>query len=352
MANEEHIAVLKQGVKAWNGWRSAYPETLPDLSGYDLKNLDVAGVNFTNAKLVAVDCHSCDLSQSTLAGANLTLANLGSTVLEHCNMRGARLTFADLNNANLRNCILYEARLEEAILVQADLCGADLRSASIISTDFTDAIIGSTSFGGQALSQVIGLESIKHTGESFIGLDILHLTQGRLLSGFLHAAGMDPDFVEHVQKYFHKEVVVSYYSCFISYFSHDRDFVAKLNNDLRQANVRCWFAPEDMKIGDEIHAAIDEAIRIHDKLLLVLSKQSVNSRWVQREVEKAFEEERQDGKLVLFPLRLDDAVLETNEAWAADIRRQKHIGNFTQWKDQVAYQRTFERLLRDLKAEE
>ena len=54
-------------------------------------------------------------------------------------------------------------------------------------------------------------------------------------------------------------------------------------------NVRCWFAPEDMKIGDKIRSRIDEVINVHDKLLLVLSEESVNSEWVEKEVDTAFE---------------------------------------------------------------
>jgi hypothetical protein len=97
---------------------------------------------------------------------------------------------------------------------------------------------------------------------------------------------------------------------------------------------------------------IDEAIRIHDKLLLVLSENSVTSAWVEKEVETAFERERrQDNKPVLFPIRLDNAVMRTDQAWAADIRRTRHIGDFVRWKDHDAYQQAFQRLLRDLKAE-
>jgi hypothetical protein len=44
--------------------------------------------------------------------------------------------------------------------------------------------------------------------------------------------------------------------------------------------------------------------------------------------------------------------METDQAWAADILRTRHIGDFSRWKDHDAYQQAFERLLRDLKAEE
>src|SRR5579859_6308513 len=106
-----------------------------------------------------------------------------------------------------------------------------------------------------------------------------------------------------------------------------------------------------MKIGDSIHARIDESIRLYDKLLLVLSEHALTSTWVEREVTAAFEKEQQQGQRVLFPIRLDDAVMQTKEAWAADIRRRKHIGDFTRWKQHDDYHQALERLLRDLKAE-
>jgi hypothetical protein len=43
--------------------------------------------------------------------------------------------------------------------------------------------------------------------------------------------------------------------------------------------------------------------------------------------------------------------MKTNQAWAADIRHTRHIGDFSRWKDHDAYQQAFERLPRDLKAE-
>jgi len=51
---------------------------------------------------------------------------------------------------------------------------------------------------------------------------------------------------------------------------------------------------------------------------------------------------------MLFPLRLDNTVITTQEAWAANIRRMRHIGDFTHWKTDQAYQIALDRLLRDL----
>lgn len=106
-----------------------------------------------------------------------------------------------------------------------------------------------------------------------------------------------------------------------------------------------------MKIGDEFRSCIDQAIHVHDRLVLILSEHSVNSRWVQKEVETAFEKEERETRLVLFPVRVDNAVMNSTVSWAADIRRQRHIGDFSQWKNHDAYEKAFSRLLRDLRTE-
>ena len=143
---------------------------------------------------------------------------------------------------------------------------------------------------------------------------------------------------------------IEFYSCFISYSTNDQEFAERLHADLQAKGVRCWFAPEDLKIGDRFQERIEESIRVHDKLLLVLSENSVVSPWVEREVQAAFEREHRSKKLVLFPIRVDEAVMEATKAWAADIRRTRHIGEFGNWRDHDSYKKALERLLRDLKA--
>ena len=107
-----------------------------------------------------------------------------------------------------------------------------------------------------------------------------------------------------------------------------------------------------MKIGDKFRTRINDAIRVHDKLLVVLSTHSVKSTWVEEEVEAAFEKEtKSNGETVLFPVRLDDAVMDCEEAWAASIRRIRHIGDFRNWKNHDEYQKSLDRLIRDLRAD-
>ena len=141
-----------------------------------------------------------------------------------------------------------------------------------------------------------------------------------------------------------------YHSCFICYSHQDQEFAKKLYADLQKERVQCWFAQEDLKMGDEIRQTIDEAILQHAKLLVVLSEHSVESTWVSDEVEAGFEEERRNkNKPMLFPIRLDEAVMNTRRAWAAAIRRTRWIGDFREWKSDGEYQSSLARLLRDLK---
>jgi DNA invertase Pin-like site-specific DNA recombinase len=112
--------------------------------------------------------------------------------------------------------------------------------------------------------------------------------------------------------------------------------------------VRCWFAPHDMPIGAKIIDALDEAIRLRDKVLLILSENAIASDWVEDEVSKAYAEERKRKQIVLFPVRLDNTVMKTEEPWASKLRDQRNIGDFTRWKDHDAYRKSFERLMHGL----
>ena len=116
--------------------------------------------------------------------------------------------------------------------------------------------------------------------------------------------------------------------------------------------VRCWFAPEDIKIGDKIRTRIDDAIHLQDKVLLILSEQALKSSWIETEVEAALEKEKLQGCDVLFPIRLDESIMTATQAWAKHLRIQRHIGDFTTWTNPQNYQDAFVRLLHDLRQEQ
>ena len=135
---------------------------------------------------------------------------------------------------------------------------------------------------------------------------------------FLCDVGLSAQYIEYLPSLLGQ--AIDFYSCFISHSSKDDEFAKRLHADLQAEGVRCWFAPEDLGIGDKIRPSIEDAIRLHDKLLLILSEHSVNSTWVEDEVESALEKERKakergDDRAGVIRIRLDSAVMETDAAW-------------------------------------
>jgi hypothetical protein len=221
--------------------------------------------------------------------------------------------------------------------------------AVLTDSDLSGVKLVETVFGGTDLSNAHGLNDCKFLGPCTIDLRTISLSWPLPLS-FLRGCGLPEVFIEYIPSFL--EQPIQFYSCFISYSSKDQSFAEHLYAYLQNKGVRCWFAPEDLKIGDRFRDRIDESIRLHDKLLIVLSKNSVASPWVSDEVESAIEREHREVRTVLFPIMIDDAVTESTQGWAASIRRTRHIGDFTRWKEHDSYSRAFDRLLRDLKAEE
>jgi hypothetical protein len=306
MANKEHLAILKQGVEVWNKWREANPSIVPDLIDSQFGLSDLSGV---------------DLSEVYLNGANF-----------------------------------YEVNLCGAILKGADLREACFCRVVFNKTDLSKAIIGYTIFIDVDLREINGLDLLDHFLPSNIDINTFYRSKGKISKVFLRNAGVPNNFIEYI--YSLTGDAFQFYSCFISYSSKDQGFAQRLHADLQAKGVRCWFAPHDVKGGKKLHEQIDQAIRIYDKLLLILSDDSMNSEWVKTEIANARQRELKEKRQMLFPVSLVsferirewkafDA--DTGKDSAREIR-EYYIPDFSNWKDHDSYQKAFDRLMRDLKA--
>ena len=360
MSNKEHLAILEQGAEAWNKWIGENPGIKADFRGAYLKLACISGADLSGADLCTADLGGADLIATNLNHADLSSVDLRGADLSGANLSKAKLVYVDLSQANLGNANLSSVKLEGADLSKTNLIGADLSGgelnrvnlnyASLSDADFTNAKIGWIVFANVDLSDVKGLNAVRHFGPSTIGIDTLYKSGGNIPESFLRGCGVPDTFIAFARSLVNAGI--DFYSCFISYSSENQPFAERLHSDLQSKGVRCWFAPEDLKLGEKIRVAIDESIRLHDKLLLVLSKHSVQSQWVEKEVETAMEQERKQKRTVLFPVMIDNSVMKIESGWPADIRRSRNIGDFCKWKNNDAYQKAFDRLLRDLKVEE
>jgi uncharacterized protein YjbI with pentapeptide repeats len=324
------------------------------LIGADLHGADLSRANLRRADLFRADLSNADLSDAKLIGANLRGADLSNAKLIGTDLRGADLSdanliAADLSDAKLIGANLRGADLSDAKLIGADLHGADLSRANLRGAELTNATLSHTVFGDTTLSEVKGLDNCFYMGPSIIDFQTLQGVSGPLPIAFLRGVGLPDNLIEYLPSLLN--AAIQFHSCFISYSSKDELFAERLHADLQNKGVRCWFAPHDMPIGAKIIDALDEAIRLRDKVLLILSESAIASDWVEGEVTRALDEERTRKQVVLFPVRIDEAVMQTSEAWAHLLRGQRNIGDFTRWKDHDSYQKSFERLMRDLRVE-
>jgi uncharacterized protein YjbI with pentapeptide repeats len=343
MANPEHLHLLTDWVdgviERWNQWRRDNPTVVPDLSGEKLIESDWSGVNLSGANL-----SGADLGWTNLRDANLRAVNLSGAEVIRADLTGADLSGADLGSTDFSWTDLAGANLSQAYLFTTNLNSANLTGA-----DLSGAQLGGTIFADTNLSDARGLGTCRHEAPSSVGIDTVFQSSGTIPESFLRGCGVPEQFIIFARSLAGQ--VVDYYSCFISYSSYDRAFAERLHADLRAKSLRCWFAPEDLRIGDRFQERIEESIRLFDKVMIVLSNASVQSNWVEREVNAAREREDREKRTVLFPIRIDDAVMNAPQAWAADIRRSRHIGNFREWGAQASYAKALDRLLRDLKTD-
>ena len=348
MANPEHLAKLAEGVDAWNKWRERHPKTKPDLAGADLSEQKLSFANLAGAGLERANLFETDLSGADLRKASLLRAYVVLADLQKADLRGADLTHTIFDGANLSS---------------ANLGGAHLLGTLIFSCGLRDANLGEAVLDGCMLcdldlASAVNLDTVIHRSPSTIGVDTVYASRGKISEPFLRGCGVPDDFITYAKSLAANPI--EFYSCFISYSTKDQDFADRLYADLQNKGVRCWFAPHDIQGGRKLHEQIDEAIRLHDKLLLILSPHSMESEWVKTEIAKARKREVRDKRRVLFPIRL--APFETLRDWecfdadtgkdSAREIREYFIPDFSNWKNHDSYQEAFQRLLSDLKASE
>jgi uncharacterized protein YjbI with pentapeptide repeats len=349
MADEEQVARLKQGADVWNAWRDEV-QIVPDLDRAMLAGCRLSGANLSGAILfqaalmrtVATDANFINsfLDHSDFTAADLADANLSNASLTYVDLTGANLTDASLVGANLTGPNLTNARFVGCNLMEANFTHTILNN-----TELTQAHFCETVFGNLNLDGAIGLETCIHAGPSIIDHRTL-ANSGSLPLSFLRGVGLPDALIKDLSSL--QSQADQYFSVFISYSSKDQEFVERINVDLQNKGVRCYFAPDDMPIGGKTLDELHDAIQDQDKVLLILSENSIRSEWVEREVQITLEKERKLGQTVLFPIRLDPAIMDAKEPWAFQLRVERNIGDFTRWRDHDAYTKGLGRVLRDL----
>ena len=152
---------------------------------------------------------------------------------------------------------------------------------------------------------------------------------------------------------------IQFYSCFISYSHADNSFARRLHDALQGRGIRCWLDEHQILPGDKIHRAVDEGIRLWDKVLLCSSEAALTSWWVDKEVEKALMKEerlsKERGKeiLAIIPLNLDGYMFKPDWTdWKQQHLTTRMAPDFTGWdKDNAKFEQQLEAVIKALRAD-
>ena len=132
---------------------------------------------------------------------------------------------------------------------------------------------------------------------------------------------------------------------FISYSHADTAFVNNLEFHLNKIGVRFWRDIHGLKSG-RIETQIDRAIRQNPTVLLVLSKHSLLSDWVEHEVRTARQLEKEIARDVLCPVALDESWKDGR--WPKRVMAQLmeyNILDFSEWENDSKFVDTFNKLI-------
>lgn len=98
-------------------------------------------------------------------------------------------------------------------------------------------------------------------------------------------------------------------SVFLSHNSKDKPWVRVLAQRLMADNIVVWLDEAEINIGDSLIDKIAEGIKEMKFVAAIISKNSVKSSWVQKEISMAMSKEIAGRKVTVLPLVIDDCEL-------------------------------------------
>ncbi len=88
---------------------------------------------------------------------------------------------------------------------------------------------------------------------------------------------------------------------FISHSPKDMRFVRRLAGDLQAADLGLWMDERELDAGDSIVQRITDGLKDTDYLIPLLSKNSIQSHWVQAELNSALMDQLAEGGVIVLP---------------------------------------------------
>ncbi|HKG61691.1 MAG TPA: toll/interleukin-1 receptor domain-containing protein [Pyrinomonadaceae bacterium] len=140
--------------------------------------------------------------------------------------------------------------------------------------------------------------------------------------GLIHIKRQQPGKEEFANEEFSKEIINTIIpllnlfglkttlrrKVFISYSRKDEWFADKLDDALNRKNVGVWIDKREILVGDSIIKRIREGIATSHFICAVISSNSINSKWVQEELDMAMNQQIESGEVKVLPLVLESGL--------------------------------------------
>ncbi|HCE75433.1 MAG TPA: pentapeptide repeat-containing protein [Dehalococcoidia bacterium] len=146
-----------------NNWKDYYNKESKDMTGCNLREENLAGVDLKGAILV-----DSDLFKANLQDANLEKTELLYTNLIGVNLQGANLAKADLEESSLIYADLSGSNLIGANLMYVDLRDADLTGANLRKTNLAEAKLKGSDITGVKSGEITGEPSSLPVGWNLV----------------------------------------------------------------------------------------------------------------------------------------------------------------------------------------
>ena len=119
---------------------------------------------------------------------------------------------------------------------------------------------------------------------------------------------------------------------YMAYSSKDSRISKRIAESLRRRRFEVWYDKREIRVGDSIVQKISHGLKQGDFLVAVLSKNSVKSKWVQKELSAALH-----IRLPVLPVRIDDCKVPIllRDTEYADFRKGFRQG-FDELRDAIA----------------
>lgn len=366
LGNQEHVRILLEGPESYDKWRIENPEEVLDLSGEDLRSVNISDINFTGANLSGVNLMGKFLDNLDFSNADLSSSLLINVIGHNTNFQGANLSYSKVINGHF-----HEADFKDAILVETDFFSSDFFIVNMSGTDlsgayleeaifidvnlsrcnFTNTVLYKTTIADSNMAYCEGLDRTEQVGPSNIGTNTLtktYFSESNHLTGefriFCTSAGLSSHVYDAVLGALGE---VNYFSAFVSYGSPDEEFATRLVGDLRNKGITCWLYCLDSTPGKRTWREISEKRREADKFVVLCSSRSLIRNGVLKELENQIDEDIEK----IIPISLDDVWEQPGFLVIRGARNLKPYlldRNYADFKCEKKFEASFEKLLRGL----